>query len=107
LRGTRLDPEVTRKRREKLCARLEQLLGTNAAPAREMSLQEKALALRDRLAANTIGGGSGSQATRQQDTAREVERISATWAHRGPALEADARALAERFERARARASSA
>jgi hypothetical protein len=107
LRGTRLDPDVTRKRREKLCARLEQLLGTNAAPAREMSLQEKALALRDRLAANTIGGGSGSQATRQQDTAREVERISATWAHLGPALDADARALAERFERARARASSA
>src|SRR6185436_16445151 len=31
LRGTRLDPEVTRKRREKLCARLEELVPPPAA----------------------------------------------------------------------------
>ena len=60
-----------------------------------------ALALRDRLATNTIGGQSTSTT---RDTAREVERISASWALLGPVLDDDARALAERFARARDRA---
>ncbi|MGH7893829.1 MAG: DUF349 domain-containing protein [Candidatus Binatia bacterium] len=102
LRGTRLDPEATRKRREKLCTRLEELLGTASEPPRELSLQEMALALRERLAANTIAGPAGRR-TGRQDTAREVERISASWAQLGPVLGGDARALADRFERLRAR----
>jgi hypothetical protein len=101
-RGTRLDPDVTRKRREKLCARLEALVGPGDEPRRAMSPQEMALALRERLAANTIGGGAGPDAQRQ-DVAREVERLDASWAHLGPALDETARALADRFERARAR----
>jgi hypothetical protein len=60
-----------------------------------------ALALRERLATNTIGGKSESRA---EDTTREVERISASWALLGPVLDDDARALAERFARARDRA---
>src|SRR5207253_811046 len=75
LRGARLDPAATRTRREKLCARLEKLVDATETP-RELSLQEMALALRDRLATNTIGGQSTSTA---RDTAREVDRISASW----------------------------
>jgi hypothetical protein len=60
-----------------------------------------ALALRDRLATNTIAG-RGAKPVR--DTAGEVERISASWELLGPALDDEARALAERFAQARARA---
>jgi hypothetical protein len=63
-----------------------------------------ALALRERLATNTIGGGQSASMAR--DAAREVDRISASWALLGPALDDDARALAERFARARDRAST-
>ena len=101
LRGTRLDPAATRTRREKLCVRLEKLVDAAPGTPPELSLREQALALRDRLATNTIGGQTASPA---QDTAREVERISASWALLGPVLDDDARALAERFARARDRA---
>ena len=101
LRGTRLDPAATHVRREKLCVRLEKLVDAAPEAPRELSLQEMALALRDRLATNTIGGQGASPA---QNTAREVERISASWALLGPVLDDDARALAERFARARDRA---
>src|SRR5262245_16747607 len=99
LRGTRLDPDATRKAREKLCQRLEEL-GTMLTPApRTMSLQEMALALRERLATNTIAGSTGDQGNRQ-DAARELERISASWSRLGPPLGDEGRALAERFARA-------
>lgn len=99
LRGTRLDPGATRKRRAKLCDRLENLLGTITAAPRETTLQEKALALRERLATNTIFGAD-RDASRQQNVAREVERIATSWAHLGPPLDEESRALTERFERA-------
>jgi hypothetical protein len=103
LRGTRLDSDATRKRREKLCARLEALAPPESSQPRAASLQEMALALRDRLASNTIAGGATRAGASKQDTAREVEKIAASWAHLGPPLDDAARALAERFERARAR----
>jgi Domain of Unknown Function (DUF349) len=103
LRGTRLDPAATRARREKLCVRLEKLGDAGTEAPREPSLQEMALALRDRLATNTIAG-RGARPVR--DTAHEVERISASWELLGPVLDDDARSLAERFARARERASS-
>jgi hypothetical protein len=102
-RGTRLDPETTRARRQKLCARLEALLEPDDDAPRALSPQEMALALRERLAANTIGSGTITE-TRPRDVEREVARISARWANLGPALDSDARALVERFERTRARA---
>src|SRR5439155_25001926 len=101
LGGTRLDPASTRTRREKLCVRLEKLVDAASEPPAEPSLREQALALRDRLATNTIGGPTTSRA---QDTAREIQRIRASWALLGPVLDDDARALAERFARARDRA---
>jgi hypothetical protein len=101
LAGTRLDLEATRARREKLCVRLEKLVDAATETPRELSLQEMALALRERLASNTIGGQSAGKG---QNTAREVERISASWVLLGPPLDDEARALAERFARARERA---
>jgi uncharacterized protein DUF349 len=101
LAGTRLDPAGTRVRREKLCLRLEKLADVAPGSPPELSLREQALALRDRLAANTIGRQSASAG---EETAREVERISTSWALLGPALDDDAHALAERFATARDRA---
>lgn len=101
LRGTRLDPETTRKRREKLCSRMDELAGTKREEPRALSLQEMAMALRDRLATNTIAGKAGSDA--KKDVARELERLDSGWAHLGPILDADAQALADRFGQARAK----
>ncbi len=103
LRGTRLDPDVTRKRREKLCARLESLLAADDEAPRTASLQEMALALRERLAANTIGGGADRDARSRQDVERELERTGTSWANLGPVLDDQSRLLADRFERARDR----
>jgi hypothetical protein len=106
--GTRLDPGVTRKRREKLCARLEELAGaTGAAPPRQLSLQEMAQALRDKLATNTIAAGAEPVRGRKQDVGADVQRVVESWARLGPVLDADARELAERFARARARTTRA
>jgi hypothetical protein len=103
VQGTRLDPQATRARREKLCARAEALAGSAAPPPpRELSVREMALALRERLATNTIARGAAHAATPRPDAVRELERLAASWLALGPALDADSRALAERFERARA-----
>jgi hypothetical protein len=104
VRATRLGGEATRKRREKLCDKLEALAGAAPEAPREQSLREMALALRERLATNTIAGAA--RGTSGDDAQREVERISASWAQLGPVLDDEARALAERFERALARAAS-
>ncbi len=101
LRGTRLDPDTTRARREKLCLRLEALAPAEPEPPRSLSPQEMALALRERLAANTIGGADTD--ARPRDVQRDVERISMSWANLGPVLGEDAHALGERFARALAR----
>ena len=103
LKGTRLDPAATRKRREKLCVRLEELAASANAEPRKLSLQEMALALRERLATNTIAGGSGGGAAGRRQVEQEVARITASWAQLGPALDEQAKGLEERFERARSR----
>ncbi len=102
LEGTRLDPAATRRRREKLCARLEALLPETPAAPRPTSLQEMALALRERLAANTIasGGGKAASSGPQQSRTAEVARLRILWSHLGPVLDDEAHALAERFARA-------
>ena len=102
LRGTRFDPDTTRKRREKLCAKLEELAGPSKDAPKAQSLQEMALALRDRLASNTIAGAGGGAKGRREDVARELEKIAATWAHLGPAFDDAARELEARYERVRA-----
>jgi hypothetical protein len=101
LKGTRFDPATTRKRREKLCARLEELAASASAEPKKLTLQEMALALRERLATNTIAGGSGGGVSGRKHAEQEVDKIVASWAQLGPPLDADARAMEERFERAR------
>lgn len=103
LRGTRLDPAATAARREKLCVRVEELAAGLAAPPPERSVREMALALRERLAANTIAGAAAGEAGAGSPVAREVERARATWRHLGPLVDDPSRALAERFEAACAR----
>lgn len=100
LRGTRFDPDTMRERREKLCRRLEALAPPPPSDEPKRSLQEMALALRERLAANTIAGGKGMERPRRADAADEVQRIVAAWGRLGPALGEEARALAARFEQA-------
>ncbi len=102
LRGTRLDLEVTGARREKLCIRLEEMIPDAAPDPRTLSIQEMALALRERLGTRTTPG-KGSKPVRPKEVAEEVERIRGSWSRLGPALGEEARALAERFERALAR----
>ncbi|HZJ72265.1 MAG TPA: DUF349 domain-containing protein, partial [Planctomycetota bacterium] len=102
VRGTRFDPATTRERREKLLKRLEALAPEANEPPK-LSLQEMALALRERLATNTMAGGKGAQLTRRQDAGEELQRIVAAWGRLGPALGDEARALADRFEQARGR----
>ncbi len=102
LRGTKVDPETTRMRREKLCARLEELAGAAAQAPKQLTMQEMALALRDRLASNTIAGAGAG--TKKHEVAREASKIQTSWAHLGPIVGEEARGLAERFARARERA---
>jgi hypothetical protein len=102
VRGTRLDPATTNARREKLCAKVEELVERMAAPPPALSLEEQALALRERLAANTIAGAEADAGERGA-VAREVARARTIWAHLGPVLDDAGRALAERFGAACAR----
>jgi hypothetical protein len=106
VQATRLASEATRKRREKLCSRLEALIETPEEAPRELSLREMALALRERLATNTIAGSSAKATGPRHDVAREIEKIHASWLQLGPVLDEETRAVAERFERARARATT-
>jgi hypothetical protein len=66
-----------------------------------------AQALRDKLATNTIAGRAEPERARRQDVTADVQRIVESWARLGPALDDDARALAERFARALASAKPA
>ena len=107
LEGTRIAPGTTRGRREKLCAKLEELVPAAAPPPQQQTLQEMALALRERLATRTIATGATAATGPKQDVGRELARIETSWAHLGPPLDDDARALADRFEQARARVRAA
>jgi len=99
--GTELDPEVSRRKAEKLVARVEALL-EDLAPARGASTisttEELAARLRDALAANTIGGKEAEEA-RWHSATSEVESAQAAWRQLGPIPGSDGNALAERFDR--------
>ena len=102
--GTDLDPDATRKRMEKLVARVEEL-------APEKSRQQAALSpaellaqqWRDRLAANTMTGGKSSsdnEEARWRAAEQEVRNAQAQWARFGPLPAEVAGPLNERFLRA-------
>jgi Domain of Unknown Function (DUF349) len=99
LPGSRLDPAATVKRRERLCERLDALVTATSAEPPPQSLQEQVLALRERLAANTIAKESGAP-DRGVSASEEANRIRLRWTALGPPLDDEARRLEERFNAA-------
>jgi hypothetical protein len=100
--GTDLDPEASRRKAEKLAARVEGLLqelapGSGAPLA--ATAEELAARLRDALAANTIGGRAAVEA-KWQAASTEVEAAQTAWKRLGPMPGPEGHALAARFEKA-------
>ena len=102
--GTDLDPDQTRKRMEKLLARVEQLSSAQggahvpAASPTELLAQR----LRERLAANTMTGGQSKQIeeSKWREAEQEVRSAQQQWTRLGPVPASVAGPLNERFQRA-------
>jgi hypothetical protein len=94
--GTDLDAETNRKKRERLCARLETLLAE--APKPPETAMDLAARLKEALAANTMG--ARREAANRPRLAEEVESARAAWKRAGPVAGDAGRALQERFEAA-------
>jgi hypothetical protein len=99
--GTELDPEVTLKKMERLCARVEAAHAAASPEGQEAPVADLATRLRDALASNTIGGRAAVEAKWREATT-EVEAAEAAWQRLGPAPTSEGRELQARFERARA-----
>jgi hypothetical protein len=102
-RGTELDPEANRARKEKLCVRVEALVAAESVLQAPLQGQELARRLKEALASNTIGGRAEAEARRKAE-ADEVEAAQSTWRRLGPvpgeagaALEARFRSACDRF----------
>jgi hypothetical protein len=102
--GTDLDPETTRKRMEKLLARVEEIVSAQPAKPANLSPTEMlAQKLRERLAANTMSGGnrgSDNEEARWRASEQEVRSAQAQWMRLGPVPPNIAGPLNERFQRA-------
>jgi len=101
--GTDLDPEATRRRMEKLVARVEQLAAEHEPPRAALSPTERlAQQLRERLAANTMSAGRSAEAegARLRAVAEEVRSAQSQWMRLGPVPADVAGPLNERFQRA-------
>jgi hypothetical protein len=104
--GTDLDPEVTRKRMEKLLAKVEDLLpaAQQRAQTRQLSPTELlAEKWRERLAANTIAGSRAAEENeeiRWRNAEQEVRSAQAQWSRLGPMPPDIAGPLNEKFQRA-------
>lgn len=102
--NTDLDPELTRKKMEKLVAKVEALLPAdsqestaNLSPAELLARQ-----WREALAANTMGAGAARQAeeARQRAAEQEVRSAQAAWLRLGPLGTDMRKPLQDRFDRA-------
>jgi hypothetical protein len=102
--GTELDPEATRKRMEKLLARVEELVPAQGRSQPEAALSPAELLAqqwRERLAANTMGGRSvENEESRWRAADQEVRNAQSQWARLGPIPADVAGPLNERFQRA-------
>jgi len=101
--GTDLDPSTTRKRMEKLVAKVEELVPAQAKPQAALSPTELlAQQWRERLAANTITGGRAveTEDARWRAAEQEVRNAQAQWMRLGPVPAEVAGPLNERFQRA-------
>lgn len=103
-RGTELDPDATRKKMEKLVAKVEALLPPDSKePAASLSPAEMlARQWREALAANTMGAGAARQAeeARQRAAEQEVRSAQSAWLRLGPLDPAARKPLQDRFDRA-------
>jgi hypothetical protein len=99
--GSELDPEASRRRAEKLVARVLGLVADLTPPSASeaQSASDLAARLRDALASNTIGGREAVE-QRWHSAAPEIEAAQAAWKRLGPLPGVEGRALAERFEHA-------
>ena len=102
--GSDLDPENTRKRMEKLLARVEELVMTQPKAQAPLSPAELlAQQWRERLAANTMTGSrtaAESEDARWRAAEQEVRNAQAQWMRLGPVPPQVAGPLNERFQRA-------
>jgi hypothetical protein len=101
--GTDLDPDATRKRMEKLVARVEELVpAKTSAPARQLSPAELlAQQWRERLASNTMGSRSqDSDDAKWRAAEQEIRNAQSQWMRLGPVPPDVAGPLNERFQRA-------
>ncbi|HXV63678.1 MAG TPA: hypothetical protein VEK15_23460, partial [Vicinamibacteria bacterium] len=101
-RGTELDPDVNRTKREKLVQRLESIV-SELDPSSPAHLQIDGLAerLKNALAANTMTGGRGRDRAHDLKTAGdEVARLRSSWLRSAPFGGEEGRRLKERFESA-------
>jgi hypothetical protein len=102
--GTDLDPETTRKRMERLLARVEEIVSSQPARSANLSPTELlAQQWRERLAANTMAGGNRAaenEESRWRASEQEVRSAQAQWMRLGPVPPNIAGPLNERFQRA-------
>jgi hypothetical protein len=101
--GTDLDPEATRKRMEKLVARVEELASNHGPNPRALSPAELlARQWRERLASNTIAGGKTAENNdaRWRSAEHDVRNAQAQWMRLGPVPAEVAGPLNDRFQRA-------
>ncbi|HEY5616907.1 MAG TPA: DUF349 domain-containing protein [Vicinamibacterales bacterium] len=101
--GTDLDPDVTRKRMEKLVTRVEELVSAPGHHAAQLSPAELlARQWRERLASNTIAGSrtAENEESRWRAAEQDVRNAQAQWMRLGPVPADIAGPLNERFQRA-------
>lgn len=97
--GTELDPEVNRKRKEKLCARAEALAPEEPEqPVEAQTPEQMAAKLREALSKNALGGVATQQET--VDAAETIAELRASWRRLGPVPGEAGLELETRFERA-------
>jgi hypothetical protein len=100
--GTEMDPAQTRKRMEKLVARVEELVPSQ--PVQRLSPAELlAKQWRERLAVNTMAGAGKaveSEETRWRAAEQEIRSAQSQWMRLGPVPAEIAGPLNERFQRA-------
>jgi hypothetical protein len=100
--GTDLDPDVSRRKAEKLVLRVEGLLAELApvgGVARPQTAEELAARLRDALASNTIGGRAAVE-EKWHSASVEVESAQAAWKRLGPVPGPEGQDFSARFEQA-------
>jgi hypothetical protein len=104
--GGELDPAVTARRMEKLCAKVEALApqdGRDQTSTASLSPAELlAKQWREALAANTMGAGAARQAeeARQRAADQELRSAQSAWLRLGPVPAETRKPLQDRFDRA-------